>query len=162
MSLSQPTPRQLHIKDLESKRLDQIVQDCLMLQILGPAHTGLGQLVSRLKTSRAALLTTIAVIRHHKDKARYPDHMQVRLLYPHGDIHYLGKRMFLTEGLRGEYIGVEHVYEDVSLLWYCNYLLGQVDHKKSQIVPAKSRPLICAYAQISDYKPEKVLPMYSV
>ncbi len=92
----------------------------------------------------------------------YPNRMQVRLVYPHGDICYLGKRMFLTESLRGEYIGVEHVYEDVSLLWYCNYLLGQVDHKKWQIVPAKSRPLIWAAAQISEHKPEKVLPLLSV
>jgi transposase InsO family protein len=92
----------------------------------------------------------------------YPEHMQVRMVYPHGDIRCLGKRIFLTESLRGEYIGVEQVSEDSSLLWYCDYLLGRIDHNRWQIEPAKSRSLICAYAQISDYKPEKVLPMSSV
>ena len=83
----------------------------------------------------------------------YPDHMQVRLVYPHGDICYLAKRIFLTESLRGEYVGIEQVSEDNSLLWYCSYLLGRIDHKKLRIEPAKARPLIWAAAQISDYKP---------
>ena len=54
---------------------------------------------------------------------------------------------------------VEQISEDVSRLWYCDYSLGEIDHGKWQIVPAKSRPLICAYAQISEHKPKKVLPM---
>ena len=95
-------------------------------------------------------------------QVNYPDYMQVRRVYPHGDIHYLGKRLFLTESLGGEYIGIEQIDEDISLLWYCDYLLAEIDHRKWQVAPAKSRPLICAAAQISDYKPVKVLPMSSV
>ena len=89
----------------------------------------------------------------------YPDHMQIRRVYLHGDIMYKGRRLFATESLRGEYVGIEQVDEDVSLLWYCSYLLGQIDHRKWQIEPVKSRPLISAAAEISEHKPKKVLPM---
>jgi len=92
----------------------------------------------------------------------YPEHMQVRLVYPHGDIHYFGKRIFLTESLRGEYVGVEQIDEVLSWLWYCGYLLGEMDHRSWRIRASKSRPLIWAAAQISEHKPEKVLPMLSV
>ena len=77
-------------------------------------------------------------------QAAYPEHMQVRRVYPHGDIHYFGKRLFLTESLRGEYVGVEQISEDISYLWYCDYLLGRINHRKWQIKPVKSRPLISA------------------
>ncbi len=83
----------------------------------------------------------------------YPDHMQVRKIYPHGDIHYLGKRLFITESLGCEYVGIEQTDEDVSQLWYCKYLLAEIDHRKWQIEPAKSQPLIWAAAQISEHKP---------
>lgn len=92
----------------------------------------------------------------------YPDHMQVKRVRDHGDIRYLGRRLFTTESLGGEYVGIEQTGEDISILWYCDYLLGRIDHRKWQIAPGKSRSLICAYAQISGYKPEKVLPMSSV
>jgi transposase InsO family protein len=74
----------------------------------------------------------------------YQDHMQIRRVYPHGDIHYLGKRLFVTESLRGEYVGVEQIDEDTSWLWYCDYLLGRIDHKKWQIGPGKSQSLSSA------------------
>jgi transposase InsO family protein len=77
-------------------------------------------------------------------KVSYQDHMQIRRVYPHGDITYLGKRLFVTESLRGEYVGVEQIDEDTSWLWYCDYLLGRIDHKKWQIVPAKSQSLSSA------------------
>ena len=86
-------------------------------------------------------------------QVNYPDHMQVRRVRDHGDIRYLGKRLFTTESLGGEYVGIEQTDEDISLLWYCDYLLGRIDHKKWRIAPVKSRPLICAYAQISECKP---------
>jgi transposase InsO family protein len=72
----------------------------------------------------------------------YPDYIRVRRVYPHGDIRYFGKRIFLTESLRGECVGVEQVDEDVSWLWYCGYLLGEIDHRNWHIRPAKSRPLM--------------------
>jgi transposase InsO family protein len=77
-------------------------------------------------------------------QADYPDHMQIRRVYPHGDIRYLGKRLFVTESLRDEYVGVEQIDEDTSWLWYCDYLLGRIDHRKWQIGPAKSQSLSSA------------------
>lgn len=74
----------------------------------------------------------------------YPDHMQAKKVYQHGDIMYKGKRLFATESLRGEYVGIEQTDEDMSLLWYCSYLLGRIDHRKLQIVPAKNQPLSSA------------------
>jgi len=92
----------------------------------------------------------------------YPDHMQARKIYPHGDIMCFGKRIFLTESLCGEYIGVEQIDEDISLLWYCKYLLGQLDHRKWAIKPAKPIGLSAQLAgQIKEHKPKKVLPMSS-
>jgi hypothetical protein len=93
----------------------------------------------------------------------YPQYMQVRIVYPHGDIHYRGKRIFLTESLCGEHIGIEQVDKDTSQLWYCDYLLGRIDHRKCQVIPLKPSSLSAQLAeQISKYKPEKVLPMSSV
>ena len=74
----------------------------------------------------------------------YPVHLQIRRVHPHGDIRYLGKRLFVTESLRWKYVGIEQTDEDISLLWYCGYLLGQIDHRKWQISPAKSQPLSSA------------------
>ena len=50
----------------------------------------------------------------------------------------------MTESLCGEYVGIEQIDEDISLLWYCDYLLGEIDHRKWQIVPVKSQPLSSA------------------
>jgi len=92
----------------------------------------------------------------------YPDNMQVRHVRSHGDILYLGKRLFTTESLSGEYVGIERVEDDKSMLWYCNYPLGEIDHRSWQIKAIKSRPLISAAAEISECNPLKVLPMSSV
>jgi len=77
-------------------------------------------------------------------KVSYPDHMQVKRVQPHGGFRYKGKRLFATECLFGEFVGIEQIDEDMSLLWYCNYLLGRIDHRKWRIGPAKNQPLISA------------------
>ena len=74
----------------------------------------------------------------------YADHLQIRRVYVHGDITYKGSRLFLSESLRGEDIGLEQVEEDKSLLWYGDYLLGQLDHRKWQISPASREAFISA------------------
>ena len=56
----------------------------------------------------------------------------------------LSMRLFVTDCLYGEYVGVERIDEDVSLLWYYDYLLGQMDHRKWQISPVKNQPLSSA------------------
>ncbi len=74
----------------------------------------------------------------------YPDHMQIRRVYPHGDIQYLGKRLFVTESLCGQYVGIEQIDEYTSMVWYCSYLIGRIDHIQWQISPVKSQPLSSA------------------
>ena len=74
----------------------------------------------------------------------YPDYMKVKRVQLHGDIKYLGKRLFVTESLNGEYVGVEQTDEHSSLLWYCGYLLGRIEHRQWRIGPAKSWPFISA------------------
>jgi transposase InsO family protein len=90
----------------------------------------------------------------------YPDHVRVTRVQIHGDITHKGRRIFLTESLHDEYVGIEQIDEDMSLLWYCNYLLGHIDHRIWKIIAAKSRPLISAAS--CGYKPtklRKLLPM---
>ena len=74
----------------------------------------------------------------------YPDHMQIRTVQIHNNIRYFGKRLFVTECLYGENVGIERIDDNVSLLWYCDYLLGRIDHRKWQIGPVKNRPLSSA------------------
>jgi transposase InsO family protein len=74
----------------------------------------------------------------------YPDYMRIRKVYQHGDIMYKGKRLFVTESLCGEHVGIEQIDEDTSLVCYCSYLLGRIDHRKWQIEPVKSQPLSSA------------------
>jgi len=55
---------------------DEIGSESMMLKILGPAHGKVGQLSWRLKTGRASLLTTIAVLHYEKENAEYPANLQ--------------------------------------------------------------------------------------
>ncbi len=93
-------------------------------------------------------------------RINYPDHMRVTRVQMHGDIFYKDRRIFLTQSLQDEYVGIEQLNEDMSLIWYCNYLLGHIDHKEWKIKAAKNQPLIsaasCGYKPT---KPRKVLPM---
>jgi transposase InsO family protein len=72
----------------------------------------------------------------------YPEHMKVCRVFDHGDVHYCGRRFFVSECVGGEYIGIEQIEQDRSRLWYCNYELGTVDHRKWQVTPAKCRALL--------------------
>ena len=74
----------------------------------------------------------------------YPDHMRVTRVQMHGDITHKGRRIFVAQSLQDEYVGIEQIDDDASLLWYCNYLLGRIDHVNWKIRPVKSQPLISA------------------
>ncbi len=88
-------------------------------------------------------------------QVHYPNHMLARRVRLHGDINYKNKRLFTTESLRGEDVGIEQIDEDTSLLWYCNYLLGRIDHQRWRITPANINPEKCY--PCARYK---VLPMF--
>ena len=83
----------------------------------------------------------------------YPSEMYVRRVQMHGDIILKDRRIFLTQSLYNEYVGIEQINEDTSLIWYCNYLLGRLDHKNWKITAVESRPFISAAS--CGYKPIK-------
>ena len=60
----------------------------------------------------------------------------------HGDILLKGRRIFVSQSLQGEYVGLERIDDDMSLLWYCDYLLGQIDHREWKVRPVKNQLLI--------------------
>jgi transposase InsO family protein len=92
----------------------------------------------------------------------YPDRMKICKVYVHGDILYKG-RLFLSESLRDEYVGVEEVDEDKSVVWFYDYKLGTIDHVKRSIEPAKCHPLSAGVNPCTDdHNSTKVLPMCSV
>ncbi len=74
----------------------------------------------------------------------YPLSMDVKRVQWHGDITYRGRRIFLTESLSDDYIGIEQISESQSLIWYCHYLLGSIDHQQWMVKPAKNSPLLSA------------------
>ncbi len=80
------TPWELHTKSLESEGWEEMAKHCLMLQIVGPAHNKVGQIVWRLKTRRAALLTVLSILIYEKDIENYP-----------GDLHELVEGGYLKE-----------------------------------------------------------------
>ncbi len=75
-------------------------------------------------------------------KISYPDYMRVTRVQMHGDIMLKDRRIFVAQSLQGEYVGIERIDDDVSLLWYCDYPLGQIDHREWKIKPVKNQPLI--------------------
>ncbi len=97
-----------------------------------------------MRTPSECYISSIKEFPSRLPQISYKDHMKIRRVFPHGDIIYLGKRLFVTESLRGEYVGVEQIDEDTSWLWYCDYLLGRIDHRKWQISPVKNPPLSSA------------------
>jgi len=83
--LLKETPYQLK-ESSDSQKWDELGKELMMLKILGPAHVKIGQLSWRLKTGRAGLLTTLAVLRYKKENGEYPLNLQE-----------LVKRGYLTE-----------------------------------------------------------------
>ena len=74
--LFEKTPWELHSEGRETEKWDEIANECFLLRILGPAHSTLGELIWRLKTDRAALLTVLAALRHKKEKGEYPQRLE--------------------------------------------------------------------------------------
>lgn len=65
----------------------------------------------------------------HLPAVEYPVGFEVKRVQDHGDVLYAGRRMFVSETLGGQWVGLERVGETRSLLWYCDYLLGEIDHE---------------------------------
>lgn len=57
----------------------------------------------------------------------YPDHFHTRRVRDRGDIRWQGRRIFLSEVLEGEWVGIEEVDDDLWSLHFGPLLLGRYD-----------------------------------
>jgi len=57
----------------------------------------------------------------------YPGHFEVRRVYAHGDIRIWGRRLFVSEALRGEYVGFEEIDDGIWDLCFCAVRLARLD-----------------------------------
>jgi transposase InsO family protein len=65
----------------------------------------------------------------------YPGHFDVRRVYPHGDIRLRGRRLFLSESLRGEYVGLEEVEDGVWDICFASVRLARLDRRTWSLHP---------------------------
>jgi hypothetical protein len=66
------TPWDLNAEGIDSDAWHENLQASLMLDIVGPAHSRVGQIGWRTKTSRLAVLSVLAIMRCRKEKGAYP------------------------------------------------------------------------------------------
>jgi hypothetical protein len=72
--LSGKTPRDLQNMGIDLDNWNEDIHTSLMLKVQGPAHSRVGQQLGwRLKTSRAASLMVLAIMRYQKEQGKYPD-----------------------------------------------------------------------------------------
>jgi hypothetical protein len=74
--LLEKTPFQMRSEGLEWTELDKIAHKNIMLQLLRPAHSQIGQIKWRLTTDRSALLATLAALRYEKENGAYPEDLE--------------------------------------------------------------------------------------
>lgn len=92
----------------------------------------------------------------------YGDAMDVRKVGFNGEVYVGGRRWFLSESLGGEYIGIEQVDGNRSRLCYCDYVLGEYNHRTRRIEPVKRYPVSAGVNPCTAHNSTKVLPMSSV
>ena len=73
----------------------------------------------------------------------YPDHMQLRRIKGGGEIKLKNRLLYVSQALSGETVGIEMVDESCSRLWYCSYLLGQIDHANWRIIKTNRTRNVC-------------------
>lgn len=72
----------------------------------------------------------------------YPDRMRVRRVKSSGEIKLDNKWLYIAQSLAGELVGIEPFEEECCRLWYCNYLLGQIDPRHWRIMSTKPTSFI--------------------
>ncbi len=115
-----------------------------------------------MRTPASLYVSSVRQLPSRLREIAYPDGMTLRKVSDHGGISYCGRRLFITESLADEWIGIERMDEDTSRLWYCNYELGSLDHRKWRIEPAIYCPLSAGASPCTAHNSQKVLPMSPV
>jgi len=59
----------------------------------------------------------------------YPGHYEVRSVRSKGAIQWHGERLFVSEALRGERVGLEETDDGIWSLSFCSLLLGRYDER---------------------------------
>jgi putative transposase len=70
----------------------------------------------------------------------YPGYYETRRVYDHGDIAWHGRRLFLSEALRGEYVGFEEVEDGVWDVWLAAVRLGRFHQRYWSLCPVGPLP----------------------
>jgi transposase InsO family protein len=65
----------------------------------------------------------------------YPAHFDTRRVYDHGDINWLGRRLFVSEALAGEYLGLDEVDDGLWDLWFSTIRLARLDQRYWSLHP---------------------------
>jgi len=70
----------------------------------------------------------------------YPGYYETRRVYDHGDIAWHGRRLFLSEALRGEYVGFEEIEDGVWDVWLAAVRLGRFHQRYWSLCPVGPLP----------------------
>jgi transposase InsO family protein len=67
------------------------------------------------------------------ERPHYPGHFQVRRVRTDGSIKWLGRFLFVSSALCGEFIALEEIEEGIWSLWFMAHLLGRIDVRTMKI-----------------------------
>jgi transposase InsO family protein len=138
---------------LQQKRFDQFIWDYNELR----PHQAINMLTPTMLYERS--------VRKFPSKTPqpcYPRKMKVFKVHPKGELRHNG-RIYLSEALGGEYIGLEMIDNDKSTIWFYDYKLGTLDHRTNGVEPASCYPFSAGVNPCPDErKLAKVLPMCPV
>jgi hypothetical protein len=70
----------------------------------------------------------------------YPAHFDKRRVYDHGDITWQGRRLFVSEALAGEYLGLDEVDDGLWDLWLSTRRLARLDQRHWSLQPVGPQP----------------------
>ena len=69
----------------------------------------------------------------------YPPSFLRRKVGKRGEIYWRGARIFVSEVLYDELLGLEAVADGVYLVWFCSLLLGTFDERRRRLAPLSRR-----------------------
>jgi transposase InsO family protein len=91
-------------------------------------HEALGQ-----RTPRELYQPTCRPYPKHLPKPEYPGHYEVRYVHQGGGIKWQGGYLFLTEALRGEYVGLEECDDGVWAIYFGSHRLARFDERERKL-----------------------------
>ena len=68
----------------------------------------------------------------------YPAHFETRQVKPNGEIKWKGNKVYLSESLTKEPIGLEEIGEDTMLIYFCHLPIALLNEHKGKITPLPS------------------------